>query len=151
MGRYVQGSEALTRRMKAMPQAVLEALNPALARSAQEIAADASALAETSRSTGALIASIDATAPGETTPAYASDGGRRAAEDGQAFVTAGEPGARHGHLVEFGTDARQHQDGTSTGTMTAEPFLLPAWRLNMNRVKARLRRVIRAEVRKAAK
>ncbi|SEO35804.1 phage protein, HK97 gp10 family [Gemmobacter aquatilis] len=151
MGRYVKGSEALTRRMKAMPQAVLEALNPALARSAQEIAADARSLAETSRSTGALIASIDATAPGETTPAYASDGGRRTAGDGEAFVTAGEPGARHGHLVEFGTDARQHKDGTSTGTMAAEPFLLPAWRLNMNRVKARLRRVIRAEVRKAAK
>ncbi|SEO32536.1 phage protein, HK97 gp10 family [Gemmobacter aquatilis] len=151
MARYVQGTEALTRRLQAMPQAVLEALNPALARSAQEIAADASALAETSRSTGALIASIDATAPGETTPAYASDGGRRTAGDGEAFVTAGEPGARHGHLVEFGTDARQHQDGTSTGTMAAEPFLLPAWRLNMNRVKARLRRVIRAEVRKAAK
>ena len=151
MARYVQGTEALTRRLQAMPQVVLEALNPALARSAQEIAADARSLAETSRSTGALIASIDATAPGETTPAYASDGGRRTAGDGEAFVTAGEPGARHGHLVEFGTDARQHQDGTSTGTMAAEPFLLPAWRLNMTRVKARLRRVIRAEVRKAAK
>ena len=43
MARYVKGSEALTRRLQAMPKAVLEALNPALARSAQEIAADASA------------------------------------------------------------------------------------------------------------
>lgn len=150
MGRVVQGSEALAKRLTNIPQAVLLALRPALSKSAAEIAADARALAETSRRTGGLLASIDATGPGETTPAYAANGGRRTADEGQAFVTAGDADARHGHLVEFGTDERQHKDGTRTGTMAAEPFLLPAWRLNRNRVRNRLRRIIRAEVKKAA-
>lgn len=150
MARYIQGSDALQRKLAALPAAVAAALGPALKRSAEEVAADARALAESSRRTGSLAESIDATGPGETTPAYAANGGRRTAEDGQAFVTAGSPEARHGHLVEFGTEERQHKDGTSTGTMPAEPFLLPAWRLNMNRVKNRLRRVIRAEAKKSA-
>lgn len=150
MARYVQGSEALARKLAALPAAVAAALNPALKKSAEEVAKDARALAEASRHTGSLLDSIDATGPGETTPAYAANGGKRTAEDGQAFVTAGSPEARHGHLVEFGTNERHHKDGTSTGTMPAEPFLLPAWRLNMKRVKNRLRRVIRAEAKKAA-
>ncbi|MCB5411882.1 HK97-gp10 family putative phage morphogenesis protein [Pseudogemmobacter faecipullorum] len=150
MARYVQGADALKRKLAALPAAVAAALNPALKKSAEEIAADARALAEASRRTGSLADSIDATGPGETTPAYAADGGKRTAEDGQAFVTAGSPEARHGHLVEFGTEERHHKDGTSTGTMPAEPFLLPAWRLNMTRVKNRLRRVIRAEAKKVA-
>jgi HK97 gp10 family phage protein len=151
MTQYVQGSEALTKRLAAIPVEVLRALRPALARSAAEIAGDARALAELSRRSGSLLASTEATAPGETTPAYAANGGRRTAEEGEAFVTAGNTDARHGHLVEFGTKDRHHADGTSTGTMPAKPFLLPAWRLNMTRVKNRLRRVIRAEIKKAAK
>jgi HK97 gp10 family phage protein len=146
----VTGSEALAKRLAAIPQAVLEALRPALTKSAHEIATDAKALAETSRRSGALIASIDATGPGETTPAYSSEGGSRTAEEGQAFVTAGDPEARHGHLVEFGTGERFHQDGSPSGKMPAKPFLLPAWRLNKNRIRNRLRRVIRAEVKKVA-
>ncbi|MBL4917451.1 HK97-gp10 family putative phage morphogenesis protein [Szabonella alba] len=150
MPKRVTGSEALAKRMAAIPQSVLEALRPALTRSVQEIAADARALAESSRRSGALVESIEATAPGETTPAFASDGGRRTADEGQAFVTAGDPDARHGHLVEFGTAERVHKDGSPTGTMPAKPFLLPAWRLNKTRVRNRLRRVIRSEVKKGA-
>ena len=59
MGRYVQGSEALTRRMKAMPPVVRQLLNLALARAAQEITTDADALARTSRRSGVLIQPID--------------------------------------------------------------------------------------------
>ncbi|WP_054006165.1 HK97-gp10 family putative phage morphogenesis protein [Cypionkella psychrotolerans] len=150
MARYVEGSEALSRALLGMPQAILLALRPALARSAAEIAGDARALAETSRRSGSLLESIDATGPGETTPPYAANGGRRTAEEGQAFVTAGDGNARHGHLVEFGTKERHHKDGTSTGAMPAKPFLLPAWRLNKKRVLNRLRRVIRAEIKKGA-
>lgn len=150
MGKYIQGSDALTKRLNGIPEAVLAALRPALTKSVAEIAADARALAESSRRSGSLAESIDATAPHETTPPYAVNGGRRTAEEGQAFVTAGDKDARHGHLVEFGTGERQHKDGTSTGKMPAAPFLLPAWRLNANRVRNRLRRVIRAEVKKAA-
>lgn len=150
MGRYVQGSDALGKRLKALPQAVLEALRPALTRSVIEIAGDARTLASSSHRTGALMQSIDATPPGQTTPPYAVNGGKRTAEEGQAFVTAGDADARQGHLVEFGTKQRRHGDGMSTGVMTAEPFLLPAWRLNANQVKNRLRRAVRAEIKKAA-
>jgi HK97 gp10 family phage protein len=149
MAKMVTGSEALARKLAAIPSEVLDALRPALTRSVQEIAADAKALAEGSRRTGALIDSIEATAPGQTTPPFASDGGRRTAEPNEAFVTAGDTDARHGHLVEFGTEERHHQDGTSTGTMPAEPFLLPAWRLNKARAERRLKRAISEGAKKA--
>lgn len=64
MARYVQGSDALKRKLAALPAAVAAALNPALKRSAEEVAADARALAEASRRTGSLADSIDATGPG---------------------------------------------------------------------------------------
>lgn len=149
MARYVQGSEALAKRLAAIPDEVLDALRPALTKSVHEIAADARALAESSRRTGALVESIEATAPGETTPAFASNGGRRTAGPNEAFATAGDPDARHGHLVEFGTGERHHKDGTSTGTMPAEPFLLPAWRLNKARAERRLKRAISQGTKKA--
>lgn len=149
MARLVTGSEALARRLAAIPDDILDALRPALTRSVAEIAADARALAEASRRSGALVESIAETAPGETTPAFASDGGQRTAGPTEAFVTAGSPEARHGHLVEFGTGERQHKDGTSTGTMPAAPFLLPAWRLNRARVERRIKRAISQGARKA--
>lgn len=149
MAKLVTGSEALARRLAAIPDAVLDALRPALTRSVAEIAADARALAEGARRSGALVESIAETAPGETTPAFASEGGRRTAGPTEAFVTAGDPDARHGHLVEFGTAERHHKDGTSTGTMPAEPFLLPAWRLNRTRAERRINRAISQGTRKA--
>ena len=142
MAKLVTGSEALARRLASIPEVMLDALRPALTRSVAEIAADARALAQASRRSGALVASIEDTAPGQTTPAFASEGGRRTAGPTEAFVTAGAPDARHGHLVEFGTGERHHADGTSTGVMPAAPFLLPAWRLNQARVERRIKRAI---------
>lgn len=149
MGKLVTGSEALARKLVAVPAEVLQALRPALTKSVHEIAADARALAESSRRTGSLVQSIEPTAPGETTPPFASDGGRRTAGPTEAFVTAGDTDARHGHLVEFGTEDRHHQDGTSTGTMPAEPFLLPAWRLNKARAERRIKKAISDGAKKA--
>lgn len=149
MGKFVTGSEALSRRLAAIPAEVLQAVRPALTKSVHEIAADARMLAESSRRTGALVQSIEATAPGETTPPFTSDGGRRTAGPNEAFVTAGDADARHGHLVEFGTEERRHQDGTSTGTMPAEPFLLPAWRLNKARAERRIKKAISDGAKKA--
>ena len=142
MAKTVTGSEELARKLAGIPAEVLQALRPALTKSVQEIAADARALAESSRRTGALVQSIEATAPGETTPPFASEGGRRTAGPNQAFLTAGDTDARHGHLVEFGTEERRHLDGTRTGTMPAEPFLLPAWRLNKARTERRIKKAI---------
>lgn len=149
MAKMVTGSEELARKLAGIPAEVLQALRPALTKSVHEIAADARALAESSRRTGALAESIEATAPGETTPPFASGGGRLTAGPNQAFVTAGDTDARHGHLVEFGTEERHHQDGTSTGTMPAEPFLLPAWRLNKARADRRLKKAISDGTKKA--
>ncbi|WP_273688910.1 HK97-gp10 family putative phage morphogenesis protein [Ketogulonicigenium vulgare] len=147
--KYVTGSEELEKRLGAMSAKMIAALKPALKRSVEDVAADAVALAQSHNRTGALVQSIEATGPNETTPAFASDGGSRTAGPTEAFVTVGSPDARHGHLVEFGTDTRQHADGTSTGEMPAAPFLLPAWRLNKPKVERRLRRAISTGAKKA--
>lgn len=144
-----QSSDALARRLAALPAEIKAKVQPALVRSVNEVAADARTLAEASRRSGSLVESIEATGPGQTTPAFATEGGQRTAHDLQAFVTAGSPEVRHGHLVEFGTAERQHKDGTSTGKMPAKPFLLPAWRLNQARVQRRINRAINAGIKEA--
>ncbi len=149
MAKLVKGSDALAKRLAAIPDQILDELRPALTRSVAEIAADARALAEASRRSGALVASIAETGPGETTPAFASDGGQRTAGPNEAFVTVGNPEARHGHLVEFGTVERFHNNGKSTGVMPAAPFLLPAWRLNRLRAERRIKRAISQGAKKA--
>lgn len=146
-----QSSDALVRRLAALPREIIAKVQPAILKSVKDVAGDAAALAEATRRTGSLAESIEATGPGQTTPAYASDGGRRTATELQGFVTAGDPGARHGHLVEFGTEARHREEGSSTGTMPAVPFLLPAWRLNRARVQRRINTAIRRAIREAAR
>lgn len=97
-----------------------------------------------------MIDSIVVTKPGETTPPYAEGGASVQAGELQALVTVGNEGARHGHLVEFGTGPRQHKDGGSTGAMPAQPFLMPAWRLSKTRVDRRINRAISAGIKAAA-
>lgn len=143
-------SDALAKRLAALPTELVAKIQPAIVKSVNEVAADARTLAEASRNTGSLVESIEATGPNQTTPAYATEGGKRTAHPLQGFVTAGSPDARHGHLVEFGTEERHHKDGTSTGIMPAKPFLLPAWRLNRARVERRLNTAIRKAIREAS-
>lgn len=148
MSKLVTGSEALAKRLAAIPEGILKELRPVLVKSANEIATDARALVP--KRSGALAGSIDVTGPGETTPAFASDGGRRVVNENEAVVTAGEPKVRHGHLVEFGTGERAHSDGTSTGKMPEHPFLIPALRLNRARIDRRIKRAIAAAIKKGA-
>lgn len=145
-----QSTDAIAKRLAAIPAEIVAAIQPAIRKSVDEVAADARALAEATRRTGNLISTIDATGPGQTTPAFASDGGTRTAGPLQGFVTAGDPDARHGHLVEFGTGERHHADGGSTGKMPAQPFLLPAWRLNRARVQRRINTAIGKAIRGAS-
>lgn len=145
-----QSSEALAKRLAAIPREIVAKVQPAISKSVAEVAADARTLAEASRRSGDLLDSIEDTGPNQTTPAYATEGGQRTAHELQGFVTAGDKDARHGHLVEFGTDERQHKDGTSTGTMPAKPFLLPAWRLNRTRVQRRINTAINRAIREAS-
>lgn len=150
MADLVQGSAELTRKLQAMRDAVAPVIRPALIAAGNEVAKDARTLAEASRRTGDLIESIHVTGPGETTPPHSTDGGQRTAGEFEVLVTAGDSDARHAHLVEGGTEARQHKDGTSTGTMPAQPFFNPAWRLNRKRLEQRINRVLRKAIREAS-
>lgn len=150
MADLVQGSKELTRKLQAMRDAAAPVLRRALVKAGEEIAKDARALAEASRRTGDLIESIHVTGPGETTPPHSTDGGQRTAGEFEVLITAGDTDARHAHLVEGGTEARHHKDGTSTGTMPAKPFFNPAWRLNRKRLEQRINRVLRKAIREAS-
>ena len=129
-------SRRLERRLGQIPVDVLQALRPALVRSAEEVARNAKALAPEDE--GDLGASITVTGPNETTPAYAADGGKRTAGPNQALVTVGNEAVRHGHLQEFGTVNHE-----------AQPFLRPGWRIARPRVMRRIQRAITSAIKKA--
>lgn len=124
-------SAALSKRLSAIPQEILEALRPALMLSGNEVATAAKTFAEASRDTGALIDSIAVTGPGETTPAYAEGGGKRTAGPNQVLVTVGNEDMRHGHFIEFGTVKQEPQ-----------PFLRPSFRTVKPRIERRVNRAI---------
>lgn len=144
-----QSSDALAKRLAAIPEEIKQKLVPALVKSAEEVAGRAETLAEASRRSGGLIESIAVTKPGETTPPYGQGGASAQAGELQALVTVGDTDNRHGHLVEFGTQERHHKDGSSTGKMPAQPFLLPAWRLSKARIQRRINRAINAGIKEA--
>jgi HK97 gp10 family phage protein len=131
-------SLALEARLKAIPREVLEGVRPVLLKGAEEAASNMRALAEGSRDTGALIASIEVTGPGETTPAYAAGGGKRTAKSNQALVTIGSSDVRYGHLVEFGTAEAE-----------AKPFMLPGFRIAKPRIMRRIARAVGRAIKKA--
>ena len=146
-------SEALAKRLAALPQEIIAKVQPAIAKSVTEVAADARTLAEASRRSGDLIETIEATPPGGTTPDYASEGGQRTLHDLQGAVTVGSPDMRHGHLVEFDT-APHVNGGIFAGSQhpgtKAQPFLLPAWRLNRARVQRRINSAVNKVIREAS-
>lgn len=130
-------SKRLEARLNAIPKEVVAAVRPALVKGAEEYAATMRALAP--RDEGDLIESIEVTAPGGTTPAYAEGGGRRTAGPNQAFVTVGNEDVRHGHLQEFGTVKQE-----------AQPFMRPGARLAKPRAQRRINRAIGQAIKKAA-
>lgn len=146
----IQQSAKLAKRLEAIPGEILAHVRPALVQAADDLAGLARTLAPEDE--GDLKASITVTPPGGTTPAYAEGGGKRAAADNQALVTAGNPQVRHGHLVEFGTDPHIN-GGQFAGTLhpgtDAQPFLLPAGRLTRDRNKRRIGRAVAQAIRQA--
>ena len=130
-------SRILGERLKAIPDAVVRGVQPALIMGAEEVAGAMRALVPVDE--GDLKASITVTAPGQTTPAYAEGGGKRTAGENQALVTAGNENVRHGHLQEFGTVKQE-----------AQPFLRPGARLAMPKAKRRISRAIGQAIRNAA-
>jgi len=128
--------ESLNKRMAAIPKAVRDAVQPALAKSGDELAGAMKTLAETSRDTGALIDSIAVTPGGQSTPPYSQPGGQRVVPENAVAVTAGNSKVRYAHLVEYGTTK-----------MAAEPFFWPAYRLLKKRLQSRIKRSIGKAVR----
>jgi len=127
-------SDRLAKRLAAIPPAVKAAVQPALIKSGDELVARMQALAPVR--SGALKASIEATYPGQATPAYSQPGGSRVAKENEVLVTAGNAEVRYPHLVEYGTS---HSP--------AKPFFWPAYRLTKQRIKNRLKRAVSKAVR----
>lgn len=129
------GTLAAMRRAKSAPR---KALRPALVKAGHELADAMRLLAETSRDTGALIDSIEVSAPGESTPAYSQPGGARVAGDTEVLVTAGNEAVRYPHLVEYGT-----------ADADAQPFFWPAFRLSRQRLQSQLNRATKKAIKDA--
>lgn len=125
--------DRLLKRLDAIPQAVKDAIKPALIKSGDELVDRMKALAPVD--TGALRNSITATPPGGRTPAYSQPGGSRVVLENQVIVTAGNEDVRYPHLQEYGTSEAP-----------AHPFFWPAYRLTKPRIKRRIARAINAAI-----
>lgn len=122
-------------RMNAIPKAVREAAQPAIVRSAKEVAAMQRQLAP--EDTGELKQSIVVTPPGQSTPEYSQPGGSKIAGELEALVTVGDHTVRYPHLVEYGTTKTQ-----------AQPFFWPGFRLTRKRAATRIKSAISRAVKK---
>lgn len=130
------GLSRFQKRMRTIPEAVREAVQPTVEKSADDVAGVMRQLAGASRDTGALIESIEVTPAGEATPAYSQPGGATVVPENAAYITAGNSDVRYAHLVEHGT-----------AKAPAQPFFWPAVRLTRKRVTNRIKRAISKAVR----
>ena len=128
--------DRLQKRLEAVPKRVIEAVQPALAKSGQELVSAMKTLAEPSRDTGALIDSIQMTTAGNSTPPYSQPGGSQVVPPNAVMITVGNEKVRYGHLVEYGTTKAQ-----------AQPYFWPAYRLLKRKIGTRLKRSISKAVR----
>lgn len=129
------GLSKFQRRMNLIPKNVREAVTPALQRSADEMAASIKALVPVD--TGALRESVEVTPGGQSTPPYSQPGGAMTVPENAIAITVGNTDVRYGHLVEYGTSET-----------VAQPFFWPSVRLNRKRATNRIKRAIRAAVKK---
>lgn len=129
------GIGRLKRRLAAIPGEVAKAVQPALIKQGNVMAADMRRFVPVD--TGALRDSIAVTPPDSSTPPYSTPGGRFVVPETSVAITAGNKDARHAHLVEYGTVK-----------MAAQPFFFPAVRLNKKRSQAAIKRAIGRAVKK---
>lgn len=130
------GLARFQRRMAAIPVAARAAVQPALVKGAEEIAALQRGLAP--RDEGALIESIAVTGPGQTTPPYSQPGGSTVVPENMAMITAGNTDVRYPHLQEYGTSHH-----------AAQPFFWPGFRLGRTRALNRIKRAVGKAIREA--
>ncbi|MBB1498465.1 HK97-gp10 family putative phage morphogenesis protein [Paracoccus sp. MC1862] len=134
------GLKSFQKRMRAIPQAARNAVQPALVKSAEEIAALQRAMAPDDPKTSApdLKSSIAVTGPGQTTPPYSQPGGSMVVPENMAAITAGNTDVRYPHLQEYGTTFH-----------AAQPFFWPGFRLGRKRALDRIKRSIGKAIREA--
>lgn len=132
------GLSSFQRRMNAIPKEVRKAVDPALIKGAEEIAAAQKSLAP--EDSGDLIDSIEVTGPGQMTPPYSQPGGSYVVPENAAVVTAGNADVRYAHLPEFGT-----------AKAAAQPYFWPGFRLMRKRATNRIKRAMTRAVREAGK
>ena len=122
-------------RMEAIPKEVRKAVQPALEKSAEEMASSMRTLAPEDE--GDLIASIEVTKAGHATPPYSQPGGSHVVPESAVAITAGNTDVRYAHLVEYG-----HGSGFNGSQVPPHPFFWPAYRLNKTRAQRRIKRAI---------
>lgn len=130
------GLSRIQQRLNAIPAALRERMGVVAIAQAERVADDMRQLALASKDTGALIASIQVTPGGQSTPPYSQPGGSTRAPEGGATITAGNSEVRYAHLVEHGTTKAP-----------AQPFFWPAARLNYKRVRVAFNREARKTIR----
>jgi HK97 gp10 family phage protein len=119
----------LQERFRAIPIEVRKAVEPALEKSAEELASRMRSLAP--RDSGDLIDSIAITTAGTATPPYSQPGGSMVVAENAVVITVGNSDVRYPHLVEYGT-AKAH----------AQPFFWVSVRLLKKRIQSRIKRSI---------
>ena len=122
--------------MRRAKEAARAAVMPELEQSARDLTVTMRVLAP--RDTGALEDSIEVTYPGQSTPPYSQPGGSRVAGETEVLITAGNADVRYAHLVEYGTFETD-----------AQPFFWPAWRLSRKKIRDRIARRFRKELKDA--
>lgn len=130
------GLKNFQKRMAAIPVAARAAVQPALVKGAEEIAAIQRGLAP--RDEGDLIDSIEVTGPGQNTPPYSQPGGSMVVPENMAAITVGNTDVRYPHLQEFGTTKHP-----------AQPFFWPGFRLGRKRALNRIKRAVGKAIREA--
>lgn len=130
------GLGSFQKRMRAIPRAARAAVEPALVKSADEVAGVMRGLAPVED--GDLRDSIAVTGPGQSTPPYSQPGGSMTVPENAAAITAGNTDVRYPHLQEFGTTFH-----------AAQPFFWPGFRLGRKRALTRIKRAIGKAIREA--
>lgn len=130
------GLSSFQRRMRAIPKAAREAVQPVLVREAGKIAGTMRMLAPEDE--GDLKKSIVVTGPGQATPPYSQPGGSQVVPENAAAITAGNSDVRYPHLQEYGTTFHR-----------AQPFFWPGFRLTRKKALAAIKRGIGKAIREA--
>lgn len=145
----VQGLAELSRKLKAIPNSVLEEVTAQLEKEAGKIVSEMNALKP--------IPEITVGWTWGDAPAGAVTIGQvRGREFGRIaitiFATANtKKGSRPAiaRWFEFGTKDRYHDSGKYTGKISQSPYFFPVWRSNRTRFRGNLSRAVTRGVRKA--